>query len=66
MHHQCVDKPGNGLKIAAKAGDNVIEALESEDGNIILVQWHPEELTETELRMNLLFQNLIALAKKGS
>lgn len=64
MHHQCVDKPGNGLKIAARAGDNVIEALESEGGKIILVQWHPEELTETEPRMNLLFQNLITLAKK--
>lgn len=64
MHHQCVDKPGKGFKIAAQTNDNVIEALESEDGKTLLVQWHPEELTETEPRMNLLFRHLINLAKK--
>lgn len=42
-HHQSVDKPGRGLKIAARADDGVIEAIELEDRKFVIgVQWHPE------------------------
>ena len=44
MHHQCVKELGKGLKLVAQTGDGVPEALESEDGQIMLVQWHPEAL----------------------
>lgn len=47
-HHQCVDKPGKGLKVGARAKDGVIEAVESEgDRFLIGVQWHPERDLET-------------------
>jgi gamma-glutamyl-gamma-aminobutyrate hydrolase PuuD len=42
-HHQAVDKPGRGLRIAARADDGVIEAVEMEDRKFVIgVQWHPE------------------------
>ncbi len=43
-HHQAVKDVGEGLVVTGRAADeNVIEALESEDGRWVLgVQWHPE------------------------
>ena len=43
-HHQAVELPGDGLRLAAKAPDGVIEAVEGE--NILLLQWHPERMLE--------------------
>lgn len=42
-HHQCVDRPGRGLRPVAWAPDGVIEALEAPAARRLLaVQWHPE------------------------
>ena len=45
-HHQAVDRPGDGLRVAARsAGDGVVEALEGtspEEHFVLGVQWHPE------------------------
>jgi putative glutamine amidotransferase len=43
-HHQAAGTVGNGLRIAAKAPDGVIEALEgtSPEHFVLAVQWHPE------------------------
>lgn len=62
MHHQCVKEPGNGLRITARTRDGIPEALETADGQFILVQWHPEELTVSEPRMCALFQDLVKRA----
>lgn len=44
-HHQAVSDPGNGLRVAARAPDGVIEAIEASDGAFSLgVQWHPERM----------------------
>jgi putative glutamine amidotransferase len=64
MHHQCVKEPGRGLRITARTNDGIPEAMESEDGNILLVQWHPEELLTTEPRMLALFGSLVERAGK--
>lgn len=45
FHHQAVKDLGEGLKVVGTAPDGVIEAIESEDGNILCVQWHPEALS---------------------
>ena len=34
-----------GLKVTAISADGVIEGLESDDGLVLAVQCHPEELT---------------------
>ena len=43
-HHQAVRDVGDGLVVTGRAADeDVIEALEAEDGRWVLgVQWHPE------------------------
>jgi putative glutamine amidotransferase len=44
LHHQGVHKLGNGLAIAATAGDGVVESIEAVDEGweMVAVQWHPE------------------------
>jgi len=48
-HHQAVNYPGVGLRVAAVADDGVVEAVEG-DGHpfLIGVQWHPEMRPEDE------------------
>ena len=43
-HHQGVDRPGNGLRVAARAGDGVVEAMEHETLPVWSVQFHPERM----------------------
>lgn len=44
LHHQVVDRVGEGLTVAATATDGVVEALEGANGTLLAVQWHPELL----------------------
>lgn len=59
MHHQSVKRIANGLQLSAQTADGVVEALENADGSIILVQWHPEELLNSEPKMCNLFTDLV-------
>jgi len=43
-HNQAVDSLGRELTACASSEDGAIEALESENGNILCVQWHPERM----------------------
>jgi putative glutamine amidotransferase len=47
-HHQSVGKPGHGLRVAARARDGVVEALEwtAGPGWALGVQWHPERMPD--------------------
>ncbi|MBI9016009.1 MAG: gamma-glutamyl-gamma-aminobutyrate hydrolase family protein [Phycisphaerae bacterium] len=50
IHHQAVDKVGNGFTVTARSDDGLIEATERTDGNWgLFLQWHPERL-ETKHR----------------
>ncbi len=62
MHHQAVKRPGEGLKISARACDGTIEGLEDEEGLIMGVQWHPEDLVDSAPVMNKLFADLVERA----
>lgn len=55
-HHQAVDVLGNGLMVAGRAADGVIEAVVHESAPITGVQWHPEhpESAARQLRALLL------------
>ncbi|GEO12648.1 gamma-glutamyl-gamma-aminobutyrate hydrolase [Microvirga aerophila] len=45
LHHQSVDKLGEGLRIAAEDESGIVQAVESETAPFLLgVQWHPELL----------------------
>jgi putative glutamine amidotransferase len=66
-HHQSILAPGRGLRIAAKAPDGIIEAVEwiglapesvgdsakDPDPWIIAVQWHPERMPADSLSLAL-------------
>lgn len=42
-HHQAIKQVGRGLRIAGRAEDGLIEAVEGTEGRFVLgVQWHPE------------------------
>lgn len=64
LHHQSVRTLEGGMTVSARADDGIVEAIESADGLMIGVQWHPEELTETVAVMNHLFADLAERAKK--
>lgn len=51
-HHQCVDKVGEGLRVAARTDDGVIESVEAKDKDFVVgVQWHPERDFETNQKL---------------
>ena len=55
-HHQAADAPAPGLVVTARADDGVIEALEKPDAKFtVAVQWHPENLSETDAPSRALF-----------
>ena len=60
-HLQAIATPGSGLRIAARAPDGVVEAVESDDGLILGVQWHPERMGPD---MAPLFDHLVSLARE--
>ena len=61
FHHQAVSDPGAHFRVAARAKDGIIEAIESSEGKPILgVQWHPECMGEDQLP---LFEWLIGQAR---
>ena len=64
FHHQAVKDVGDGLRVVGRTADGVVEALETEDGRIFAVEWHPEDLYETYPIFKGLFTRLIDLAKE--
>ncbi len=48
LHHQTVSTVGEGLIVSAVATDGVVEGVESPDGLILGVQWHPEMLGQPD------------------
>jgi putative glutamine amidotransferase len=65
-HHQAVADPGPQLRVAARATDGVIEAIEAADGAagpfLVGVQWHPETLAADHRR--ILYGALIEAAAR--
>jgi len=44
FHIQAIAEPGAGLSVTAQAPDGVIEGIESGDGRVIGLQFHPERM----------------------
>ena len=70
FHHQVVDphRLGRGLKVTAFSNDGqrFIEGLESTDGKVMTVQWHPEEMTDREWARGLFRRLVEAAAERGA
>ena len=47
LHHQAIRALGDAHRVAARASDGVIEAIEAPDPWEIGVQWHPEKMDES-------------------
>lgn len=60
VHHQSVKTVAPGFRVSAVAGDGTIEAIESENGFAIGVQWHPEELYRTQNVSRKLFDAFVS------
>ena len=58
-HIQAIARPGTSLRVSARASDGTIEAIESDDGRVIGVQFHPERMMEAG---STLFVDLIRRA----
>ena len=65
-HHQSAEVPGDGLRIAAKAPDGVIEAVEgTEPQHFVLgVQWHPERTVGSDEPSRAIFRAFVEAARR--
>ena len=45
VHHQIVDRLGDGLLATGRSDDGAVEAFELPGAPVLGVQWHPEALT---------------------
>jgi putative glutamine amidotransferase len=62
FHHQAVDALGRGLRVAARAADGTVEAIEAPGRRLVLgLQWHVEGLFH-EPRHRAVFEELVAAA----
>lgn len=66
MHHQAIDRLGDGLVATAWASDGCIEGAEMRGGRFVVgVQWHPEEMAATSAEARSLFAGFVEAARTG-
>lgn len=64
LHHQAVDRLGDGLTISALAEDGTVEAIElPQHPFCVAVQWHPEHLSKHRKDQQHLFDVFAARCK---
>lgn len=63
FHHQAVKTAAPGFTVTAQAPDGVIECIEHENGRLLGVQWHPENLAHAGIpHAQALFRWLVEMA----
>jgi putative glutamine amidotransferase len=65
FHHQAVKQLASGLHETAHGDDGTVEGVESDDGLIVAVQCHPEELTTDLPWARRLFERFVTRAKEA-
>jgi putative glutamine amidotransferase len=63
LHHQAIKRLAVGLQESARGEDGTVEGVESDDGLIVAVQCHPEELTGDLPWARKLFERFVARAR---
>lgn len=64
MHHQGIREPGDGIVVTAITSDGVIEGVEMPGERWVLgVQWHPEELVDSQEHARRLFDTFMAVCE---
>ena len=63
LHHQAIRELASGLQETARGEDGTVEGVESDDGMIVAVQCHPEELTTDLPWARRLFERFVARAR---
>ena len=66
LHHQAIKRLAAGLQQSASGEDGTVEGVESNDGLIVAVQCHPEELTTDLPWARKLFERFVARARGRS
>jgi putative glutamine amidotransferase len=65
-HHQAVDRLAEGFAVSATAGDGVVEGMEHASHRFSVgVQFHPEDLYQTQPRLAALFAGFVAACRGG-
>ncbi|MEU9886198.1 gamma-glutamyl-gamma-aminobutyrate hydrolase family protein [Sphaerisporangium sp. NPDC051011] len=64
-HHQAINRLGEGLRVVAHAG-GLPEACETDDGLVLGVQWHPEQMADDHERQLAIFRAFVDLARDRS
>lgn len=63
LHHQAVERTGDGLVVSAIDRDNIVQGIESTDGTWrVGVQWHPEYMPQ-RLDQRQLFDGFIGACR---
>jgi putative glutamine amidotransferase len=63
LHHQAVKSLAPGLRTTARGADGTVEGVETEDGLIVAVQCHPEELAGELAWARSLFERFVGRAR---
>lgn len=64
LHHQAVDRLGDGVRAVATSADGVVEAIELDGADHFLaVQWHPELLRHRPEQLGL-FRDLVERSRR--
>jgi len=53
LHHQAIDRPGEGMRISGRDLDGLAQAVEHRDRAVLGVQWHPEYLLYLPAQLTL-------------
>jgi len=61
FHHQALADVPSDFRVVARTSDGIVEAIERRNGSLILgVQWHPEDMYDTDEAMLNLFRMFVA------
>jgi putative glutamine amidotransferase len=63
LHHQAVERTGEGLIVSAVDRDDIVQAIESVEGPFrVGVQWHPEYMPQRRDQRRL-FEGFVAACR---